>query len=129
MLLRLVMNDLDEYVGGIFEDISRQFLLRTVGELPLKPTKVGRWWRGGEEVDIVLLDEIEKRALLVEVKWKGLRKREAWRVLEELARKSELIGLEGWELKLGLIAKEVKSKEELREFALVWDLKDMGEVT
>ncbi|WP_297469011.1 ATP-binding protein [Thermococcus sp.] len=128
MLLRIVMNDLDEYVGRIFEDIARQFLLKKSRELPLRPTKIGRWWSKGEEVDLVLLDEIEKKALLVEVKWKELRKRDAFRVFEKLAGKSQLMGLKDWKFEFGIIAKRVEPKEELRELGYVWDLDDMGEV-
>ncbi len=124
MLTRLVMKDLNEHVGRVFEDVARQFILRNK-KLPLKPTNVGRWWRKGEEIDLVILDEVEKKALLVEVKWKDIGKREAKRITRELIRKSGLLGLEGWKLYFGLVARRIDGKEELREEILVWDLMDM----
>ncbi|BAD84475.1 archaeal ATPase, fused to C-terminal DUF234 domain, degenerate [Thermococcus kodakarensis KOD1] len=64
------------YVGKAFEEISRQFLLelnKTNG-LPFRFTKIGRWWHKKEEVDLVALNEREKKALFIEVKWKELGK-------------------------------------------------------
>ena len=126
-LIELVMKDFNNYLGWVFEEIAKQFLieLNKRKELPFRFTKLGRWWHRGEEIDLVALNEREKKALFVEVKWKDLSKREAKRVLKELERKSELVGLEGWEKSYGLIARNVAGKEELRdEGFLVWDLKD-----
>ncbi|WP_457752127.1 ATP-binding protein [Thermococcus sp.] len=115
------------YLGGVFEDVARQFLVRLNinGSLPLRFTKIGRWWRKGEEIDLIALNEREKRALFVEVKWKNLSGREARGILRDLERKAELVGLDDWEKHYGLVAKDVKGKETLNsERFSVWDLKD-----
>ncbi|RLF81000.1 ATP-binding protein [Thermococci archaeon] len=115
------------YVGRAFEDMAQQFLieLNRAEELPFKFTKIGRWWHKNEEIDLLALNEWEKKALLVEVKWKDLSEREAQGILKDLERKGELVGLEGWEHFYGLVAKEVKNKETLRgEGWLLWDLED-----
>jgi len=115
------------YVGRAFEDIARQFLieLNRAGKLPFRFTKIGRWWRKGEEIDLVALNEREKKVLFVEVKWKDLSGRKARGVLKELERKSELVGLEEWEESYGLVAKKVEGKEKLKkEGWLAWDLED-----
>ncbi|GAB6135518.1 ATP-binding protein [Thermococcus prieurii] len=125
MLTRLVMKDLDEHVGRIFEEVARQFLLKIKEKLPLKPTRVGRWWRKCEEIDLVAMDEVEKKALLIEVKWRDLSERDARKVFERLDRKSKLMGLDGWEFHFGIIARSVESKDELRKLGFVWDLGDM----
>ncbi len=125
------LEEYNAYLGGVFEDIARQFLmgLKRVGRLPFRFTKVGRWWRKGEEIDIVALNERERRALLVEVKWKDLSMRKARGVLKDLERKGELIGLEGWEKSYGLVAKKVEGKELLRgQGFLAWDLSDFIEL-
>lgn len=71
------------------------------------------------------LNEREKKALFVEVKWKDLSEREVRGILKDLERKVELVSLEGWEKHYGLIAKSVEGKEGLREDCwLVWDLGD-----
>ncbi|WP_297477219.1 ATP-binding protein [Thermococcus sp.] len=125
------LEEYNAYLGGIFEDVARQFLveLNRAGKLPFRFTKIGRWWRKNEEIDIVALNERERRALLVEVKWKDLSVREARGVLKDLERKGGLIGLEGWEKSYGLMAKKVKGKERLREKGfLAWDLSDFVEL-
>ncbi|RLF63799.1 MAG: ATP-binding protein, partial [Thermoplasmata archaeon] len=117
----------NHYLGPIFEKIARQFLieLNRAEKLPFKFTKVGKWWRKGEEIDLVALNERERKALFVEAKWKELSKREARGILKDLERKAELVGLEGWEKSYGLVARRIKEKEELRgEGWLVWDLED-----
>ncbi|MCD6524592.1 MAG: ATP-binding protein [Thermococcus sp.] len=117
----------NHYLGPIFEKIARQFLieLNRAEKLPFKFTKVGKWWRKGEEIDLVALNERERKVLFVEAKWKELSKREARGILKDLERKAELVGLEGWEKSYGLVARRIKEKEELRgEGWLVWDLED-----
>ena len=117
----------NNYLGPIFEKIARQFLieLNRAEKLPFKFTKVGKWWRKGEEIDLVALNEREKRALFVEVKWKELSAREARGILRDLERKAELVGLKDYEKSYGLVAKKVNGKEALSaEGWLVWDLED-----
>jgi len=117
----------NRYLGFTFEKVAREFLieLKGAGKLPLKFTKIGRWWRKGEEIDLVALNDHEKKALFVEAKWKELSEREARGILKDLERKAELVGLDDWERFYGLVAKKVEGKEELRkEGWLAWDLKD-----
>lgn len=115
------------YLGGVFEKIARQFLvkLNRAGKLPFRFTKIGKWWRKGEEIDLVALNERERKVLFVEVKWGELSERESRGILRDLERKAELVGLDGWKKYYGLVAKSVEGKEGLREEGwLVWDLED-----
>jgi len=126
-LVELVMGDLGEYLGWVFEDIAKQFLieLNRTGKLPFKFTKISRWWRKGEEIDLLALNERERKALFIEVKWKDLSERKAKGILKDLERKSRLVGLDDWEKSYGILAKCVEGKEELKnEGWLVWDLED-----
>lgn len=125
------LENYNRYLGEVFEGVAKEFLLRMKerGELPFKFTKIGRWWHKGEEIDYVALNEHEKKALLVEVKWKDLNEREArGGILKDLERKSELVELDGWEKYYGLVTKRVTEKEGgLREEGfLVWDLDDFN---
>ncbi|WP_297458692.1 ATP-binding protein [Thermococcus sp.] len=116
--------DFNAYTGWVFENLVRrpEVFFEITG---FRFTKLGRWWRKGEEIDVVALNERERKALFVEVKWKELSEREARGVLKDLERKSELVGLDGWEKRYGLVAKKVEGKDELREEDwLVWDLED-----
>ena len=117
----------NHYLGPIFEKIARQFLieLNRAEKLPFKFTKVGKWWRRGEEIDLVALNERERKALFVEAKWKELSKREARGILKDLERKAELVGLKDYKKSYGLVAKKVNGKEALSaEGWLVWDLEE-----
>ncbi|ASJ15679.1 ArsR family transcriptional regulator [Thermococcus chitonophagus] len=107
----------NRYLGWIFEKIARQLLieLNEAGELPFRFTKIGRWWHKNEEIDIVALNEREKKALFVEVKWRELSERDAKRILEKLERKAELVELKEWDKLYGLVAKKIEKKETLRE--------------
>ncbi|ASJ12794.1 ATP-binding protein [Thermococcus thioreducens] len=118
-------SDFNAYMGSVFEKLTRnpEVFLRLTS---FRFTKLGRWWRQGEEIDIVSLNEMEKRALLIEVKWKDLSEREARGILKDLKRKGELVGLDGWRKAYGLVAKSLEGKKELRaEGYLVWDLEDL----
>jgi len=115
------------YLGFVFEKVAEQFLrkLNKSGRLPFRFTEIGKWWRKGEEIDLVALNERAKKALFVEVKWRDLSEREARGILKDLKRKAEPTGLRDWEKGYGLVAKKVEGKEALRDKGwLVWDLED-----
>ncbi len=119
----------NHYLGFVFEKVAGDFLreLNRAGELPFRFTKIGKWWKKNEEIDIVALNEREKKALFVEVKWKSLGAGEAQEVLGDLKRKAELLGLKGWERWYGIVAKDLRGKGKLRgEGWLSWDLGDFG---
>ncbi|NJE26817.1 ATP-binding protein [Thermococcus sp. MV5] len=127
MLVKLVMKDFEQYLGSVFEEVAKQFLIKLnkANRITFSFTKLGRWWYKSEEIDIVALNEREKKALFIEVKWKTLNKNEAKRVLKALKRKTKQVNLENWEKYYGVIAASIGQKNRLRdEGLLVWDLKD-----
>ncbi|ASJ08579.1 ATPase [Thermococcus siculi] len=115
------------YLGTTFEKVAKEFLIMLSGKgyLPSRYHRFGRWWHKGEEIDLIALNERERKALFVEVKWKELSEREARGILRDLKRKAELVGLDSWEHYYGIVAKDVGGKEGLREEGfLVFDLGD-----
>ena len=117
----------NRYLGFVFEGIVSQFLigLNKRGKLPFRFSRIGRWWHKNEEIDLLALNEREKKALFVEVKWKELNEREAWGILRDLKRKAQLVDLEDWEKSYCIVGKRVRDKERLRKKgALVYDLGD-----
>ncbi|WP_297069185.1 DUF234 domain-containing protein, partial [Thermococcus sp.] len=116
--------DFNAYMGSVFEKLVRnpEVFLKLTG---FRFTKLGRWWHRGEEIDLVALNERERKALFVEVKWKELSKKETRGILKDLKRKAELVTLEDWKKSYGLVAKRIEGEYELRnEGWLVWDLED-----
>ncbi|CAB50207.1 ATP-binding protein [Pyrococcus abyssi] len=127
LLVKIVMEDFDQYLDGVFEDVTRQFLVRLNKESLLTPSfiKIGRWWHKGEEIDLVALNEHKKSVLFVEVRWKELSENETRKTIRKLMKKAQLVGLENWKEYYGLVGKRIRGKEKLRsEGWLVWDLKD-----
>lgn len=130
LLVNKVVDDLPAHVGRIFEDVVRQLIFKLNKAGVFRFTKIGRWWHKKEEIDLVALDEGEKRALFIEVKWKELREKDGSRILRDLERKSELVGLDEWEKSYGLVAKKIVGREKLeREGLLVWDLEDFEKLS
>ncbi|NJE61384.1 ATP-binding protein [Thermococcus sp. 21S7] len=127
-----VKESLQRVFSRRFEEVSKEFLieLNQADWLPFRFTKIGRWWHKNEEIDLLALNEQEKKALFVEVKWKKLREREARGILKDLKRKAELVDLDGWEKSYGLIARKIKGIEGLRaEGYPAWDLVDFGVIS
>ena len=117
----------NRYLGFVFEGIASQFLigLNKMGKLPFRFSRIGRWWYKNEEIDLLALNEREKKALFVEVKWKELSGREINGILKDLKRKAQLVDLEDWEKSYCIVGKRVRDKERLRKKGLlVYDLGD-----
>ncbi|WP_456327747.1 ATP-binding protein [Archaeoglobus sp.] len=123
LLLDIVTKDFDSYLGYVFEEVAKQFLveLNKRNLLPFRFLKIGKWWHKGEEIDLFALNEREKIALFVEVKWKDLTS--VKRIIDELERKADLVGLEDYEKHFGVVAKSVKKKDNL-----VFDLRDFDKI-
>jgi len=127
IMLKLVLNDFDQYLGGIFETIANDFLieLNKAGKLPFTIIKQGRWWQKDQEIDIVALNENKKIALFVEVKWKDLSTNDVNNILRTLRKKAELVGLDDWIKYYGVIGKSIQKKNKFKhERQLLWDLND-----
>ncbi len=118
------------YLGKTFEKIAGEFLVKLIKEKMLPPyTRFGHWWHKGEEIDLVALNERERKVLFVEVKWKDLNVRETKGILKDLKRKGGLVGLDDWEKSYGIVAKRIRGKSKLRdEGYLTWDLGDFKEL-
>ncbi len=111
------------FLGKPFEGIAKEFLMEAnqKGFLPFRFTKLGRWWHKGEEIDIVALNEREKKALFVEVKWRDLTLGDARRILSRLEKKAELVRLKDYENHFGIVARKIDGKDSLE---LAFDLRD-----
>jgi hypothetical protein len=111
---------LPAYMGRVFEQICRQFLLHSPDALPFALKEVGRWWgtdpetRTQEEIDIVGVSQDGSRTLFAECTYTGERvKPEA---LERLRRRSKLLRQAGEAFYL-LFAKKAFTPELRREAA------------
>lgn len=74
-----IMGEINDYMGPVFEDICRQYLIRRAkaGTLPFTPYVIGKWWgnnpaiRAQDDVDLLALDQKGERGIFVECKFQN----------------------------------------------------------
>ncbi|MCM1416853.1 MAG: ATP-binding protein [bacterium] len=74
-----ILEDINDYMGPIFEGICKQYLVRRAkaGKLPFVPAVIGKWWgnnpaiKAQDDVDILALDQKGERGLFVECKFRN----------------------------------------------------------
>jgi AAA+ ATPase superfamily predicted ATPase len=96
-LLKMYLPELNSYIGGPFEEICMQYMIRmnNLSALPFMFTQSGRWWgpsqktRQHEEIDMVFSDTSGKHFIFAECKWRNELKDTS--VLEGLIEKSNLL--------------------------------------
>ncbi|MBI2147896.1 ATP-binding protein [Candidatus Woesearchaeota archaeon] len=74
LVLTAIEQDLNSYVGHIFEDIIKEFLIlhlhSKIKGIDINFDAIGNWWdRNGNEIDIVATNHKDKKVLVGEVKW------------------------------------------------------------
>lgn len=120
-------NNFNSYVGIVFEKIVQQLLYKK-RILPFNITKIGKWWYKDREIDLVAVNEKDKQAAFLEVKWSRLREEEVLKIIDWIKKVCKEIR---WfrdkrTEHFGVIAKEIENKEKLRkEGYIVFDLKDL----
>lgn len=74
-----IMEGINDYMGPVFEDICRQYLVRRAkgGILPFVPHAIGKWWgnnpviKAQDDVDLLALDRKGERGIFVECKFRN----------------------------------------------------------
>ena len=130
----LIKQDLNSYVGRIFEDIVRELLVlyntKEIKGLKLNFENIGSWWdRNSNEIDVLAYNLKEKNFLLGEVKWTN--KQLDTDVIEELERKSKYLNYRGtykflFVSKNGFTEKALKKMQDIGAVHL--DLKEIEEL-
>jgi len=90
-LLKSFLPELNSYIGGPFEDICMQYMIRMNNSLglPFVFTQFGRWWGPDAEIDMVFSDTNRKHFIFAECKWRNDLKDTS--TLESLVEKSRLL--------------------------------------
>ncbi len=102
----------ERLLGPTLQQVVEEHLpeLHAAGAVPTRPVEHGPWWRGGDEIDIVVRDP-GASTTFIEVKTR-LDKREALRELERLAEKAARTGLASPENHYVIAAGVVEDLEE-----------------
>lgn len=74
-----IVGDLSDYMGGIFERICTQYMIRQAKtrKLPFIPHHIGRWWgndprrKRQDDIDILALDQTGNAAIFCECKFRN----------------------------------------------------------
>jgi len=88
---RLALENLSNFIGPVFEDITQQYLrrLNAKGQLPFIAKTFGKWWgkgRNGEpqEIDIIVESISGEELIIGECKWRNtLKMKQTFEVLSE----------------------------------------------
>lgn len=107
--LEIAMNNLNEFIGKTFEEITKQYLKRenARNSLPFISKSFGKWWGKGkesesQEIDIVLESVSGKELLIGECKWSSNVKYR--KVIETLYERGSLF--DGYKIYLYLFTKD-----------------------
>lgn len=74
-----IRQEINDYMGPVFERICLQYLIRRAkrGELPFVPHRIGKWWgtnpaiRKQDDVDVLALDKSGTKAIFCECKFRS----------------------------------------------------------
>jgi len=116
----ILNREFNSYLGNIFEKIGKEFFLLNKD---FNFQKVGGWWYKDKEIDIIGLDELNKRIAFVECKWKT--NIDAEKLFADLKEKSDYVdwNKEKRNEEYYIIAKGFKKK-----LPNCFDLKDMESI-
>lgn len=118
VLRERVQPHLDHFVAPSFEELCQQWVQRKA-KLPFRPRRVGRWWNGQAEIDVVAFDD---RWLLVgECKWS--RRRVGLQTLDTLRQhRQALSGFENHQTLYVLFSRSGFEPMEVPDDVLLVDL-------
>ncbi len=122
----IIKGDYNRYLGHVFEDVSKQFLIKERDKI-FKFSKIGKWWHKEREIDIVALNESTNEIMFIECKWQNLSVKQVNKILAELKEKSKSVrwNNDTRNEHFCIIAKSIGNKEKLRvKGVLVFDLGD-----
>lgn len=85
----------DSFVGHALEEAAHAYIARLArqGKLPFLPERIGRWWTGNAEIDVVAVSDIEQTLLVGECKWSA--RPVGVSVLGDLQRKAQRLADDG----------------------------------
>ncbi len=110
MIIKKIYKEIEDYYGHIFEDVVAEFFLlmkgKKINDIEIDFLEFGKWWEGGEDIDLVLKNKGE--SIFVETKFRN--KKMCSKDFEELKRKSFKTSAKG-KFKYVLVSKSGFDKE------------------
>lgn len=95
---------IDNHASFIFEDVCRELTWDLTDSLGFIPEKIGRWWNKTTEIDLVAINDTEKKIFIAECKYWS-EKPVSHKVLSDLIVKTQKIeGISEYTVKYGLFS-------------------------
>ena len=82
-LIKNISEKLQKHYASVFEQVCKEILWDIHSDIG----KIGRWWHGGEEIDIIGLNEEKNTILFGECKWS--KNKVDVKILEDLKQKTK----------------------------------------
>ncbi|MEA3559443.1 MAG: ATP-binding protein [Candidatus Thermoplasmatota archaeon] len=131
-VLKYIEDQFDTFLGRTFEEISREVFIEWCKHSGYQFEKLGSWWFGENEIDLVGLNRTENKAICIEVKWS--RRTRSRKDVEKLMENSRRIrwGNKWTEWTYLYISRGGFSRSCIRwmdeEGIMHWNLKDLEEI-
>jgi len=124
------LEEYNSYLGFIFENITKEFIIKKFGK---KINKLGKWWDKEKEIDLIGLNEKKKEVYFFEIKWKNLDLKKVKEIIEDLKDKSKYFNWNFEKRKeyFCVVAKNInkKAKEWLKSNGFIgFDLRDFEKI-
>jgi AAA+ ATPase superfamily predicted ATPase len=68
-VVEYIRNDFDAYLGGVYEQVAAEAFLKWSAGEGLSWDRVGSWWYGEDEVDLLALSKDRNEMFMCEIKW------------------------------------------------------------
>lgn len=116
------------YMGFVFEKICKQFISKAIKDGTFDYDKIGKWWYKDNEIDIVVMDDTQKKILFAECKWQD--NVHAMDILRTLREKAALVQ---WHVKTrkehyAIFAKSFRDKGNLGNNVFLFDSTDLEKI-
>ena len=113
-----ILDKIDIHVSQIFEELVLKYLLylRRIGKLRF--TEIGKYLHKGVEIDYIALDEEMRKAYLIEVKWRDLKKQDIERISRQLDQKAPYNLLEKYQIDKIIVARKAPKNMEIKTYTL-----------
>ena len=85
ILMKNISEKLQKHYASVFEQVCKEILW----DVPSDVGKIGRWWHGSEEIDIIGLNEEKNTILFGECKWS--KNKVDIKILEDLKQKTRYV--------------------------------------
>ncbi len=117
--INIVLDRIDEYTAKTIEYTIETIIpeLYEHNYVKTKPVEVGPWWKGREEIDLIVRDP-GKTTTFIEVKWADTSLREAEKTLNKLVDKASRTGLTSPQNHYMLITRSMREHEKVDKIEL-----------